>query len=435
MVAGRACFHDSGRCKESHEQSGWPVHRLFRRSDVSYFPRKTLEEGRELTITAIHTADFHLDRNFSLPWPDRVEKRRKDLYDNVQRIVDFALSERPDLFLISGDIFERVRPSNEAKIFMVRKARELHDANIPLIVIGGNHDIPKFEPGPMAIEILSSAGLATVFARPDVFESKILKVGQEEIHVFGKSYFATRENHNPLSERPIIPSTADYSILMIHGSLNGMGVIPSIPGIASQNPFMASDVPTTADYLALGHFHNRFERQIHGGPLVGNPGSIERLTKAEASEDKGFYWVELSDSAQTSFERLPSRVIEERVLRVTSAMTSLKDIVIKEIAQWVDPEKILDVKLIGQTTPEEFLRLRPNEIYEHFYESCFSLYLDRFELHPEGTGPLVSEQIESPIETYRKRIDSQIQSATDDPTKILLQKVRDEGSKYLSEEE
>lgn len=165
VVAGRACFHDSGRRKESREQSGWPVHRLFRKSDVSYFPRKTPEEGRELTITAIHTADFHLDRNFSLPWPDRVEKRRKDLYDNVQRIVDFALSERPDLFLISGDIFERVRPSNEAKIFMVRKARELHDANIPLIVIGGNHDIPKFEPGPMAIEnliLLSSLALICI---------------------------------------------------------------------------------------------------------------------------------------------------------------------------------------------------------------------------------------------------------------------------------
>ena len=388
-----------------------------------------------MTITAIHTADFHLDRNFGLPWLDRVEKRRKDLYDNVQRIVDFALSERPDLFLVSGDVFDRVRPSNEAKIFLVRKARELRDANIALIVIGGNHDIPKFEPGPMAIEILSSAGLATVFARSDIFESKILKVGQEELFVSGKSYYATRENHNPLSVGPIIPTTTDYSIIMIHASLSGMGVIPSIPGMASQNPFMPTDVPTSADYLALGHFHNRFDRQIQSGPLIGNPGSIERLTKAEAIEDKGFYWVELSQSVETSFEKLPSRVMEERIFHVTSDMTSLKDRVIKEIEQWADPEKILDVKLIGQTTAEEFLRLRPNEIYEQFYECCFSLYLDRSGLQLDRMGPLISEEIGSPIETYRKRIDSQIQGATDDPTKALLQKVRDEGSKYLSEAE
>lgn len=387
-----------------------------------------------LTITAIHTADLHLDRNFGLPWVDRVERRRKDLYDNFQRIVDFALSERPDLFLICGDVFDRVKPSNEAKIFIVRKARELHDAGIPAIVIGGNHDIPKFESGPMAIELLSSAGLATVFASSEAFESKVFRVGQEEITVTGKSYFAAKEDHNPLTEKPPSQRSA-HSILMIHGSLNGMGVVPSISVMASQNPFMADDVPRSVDYLALGHFHNSFERQIKEGPLVGNPGAIERFTKAEATEDKGFYWVELGDSAQVNFERLPSRTMEEHVFHVTTDMTNLKDRLVKQIEQWADPEKILDVKLIGQTTAEEFLRLRPNELYEQFYESSFSLYLDRSELQLDTLGPLISEQIESPLETYRKRIDSQIENTKDEPTKALLQSVKDEGSKYLSEAE
>src|SRR5208283_5839089 len=72
---------------------------------------------------------------------------------NKYRIVDFALTERPDLFLICGDVFDRPKPSNEAKIFVVQKARELHEAGIPVIAIGGNHDIPKFESGPMAIAI------------------------------------------------------------------------------------------------------------------------------------------------------------------------------------------------------------------------------------------------------------------------------------------
>lgn len=348
--------------------------------------------------------------------------------------MDFALSERPDLFLICGDIFDRVKPSNEAKIFVVRRVRQLHAAGIPVVVIGGNHDIPKFEPGPMAIELLSSAGLATVFAGSEAFESKVFKVGGEEITVTGKSYFVAKEDHNPLTEKP--PSQrSTHSILMLHGSLNGMGVVPSISAMASQNPFMADDVPRTVDYLALGHFHNNFERQIKEGPLIGNPGAIERFTKAEAREDKGFYWVELGDSAQLSFEKLPSRAMEEHVFHVTKDMTDLKDRVVKQIKQWADPEKILDVRLIGQTTAEEFLRLRPNELYEQFYESSFSLYLDRSELQLDTLGPLIAEQIESPLETYRKRINSQIENTKDEPTKVLLQSVKDEGSKYLSEAE
>jgi DNA repair exonuclease SbcCD nuclease subunit len=388
-----------------------------------------------LTVTAIHTADFHLDRNFGFPWIDRVERRRKDLYDNFQRIVDFAIAEKPDFFLICGDVFDRVKPSNEAKIFLVRKARELYDARIQLVVIGGNHDIPKFDSGPMAIELLNSAGLATVFARSDAFESRKFHVGTEEVIVAGKSYFAAKESYNPLSESLPLQKDTDYLVLMIHGSLNGMGVLPSIPGMASQNPFTANDVPKIADYLALGHFHNTFERQIPDGPLIGNPGSIERLTKAEASEEKGFYWLELTDSAQVSFEKLPSRSMEERTIDVSSDMSNLREKIVKEIENWTDPEKILDVRLVGQTTADEFLKLRPNEIYEQFHDFYFSLYVDRSQLQVENVGPLITEEIGTPIETYRKRLDLQIETATDEQTKQFLKLIKDEGCKYLGEVE
>jgi DNA repair exonuclease SbcCD nuclease subunit len=388
-----------------------------------------------LTVTAIHTADFHLDRNFGFPWIDRVERRRKDLFDNFQRIIDYAITEKPDLFLICGDVFDRVKPSNEAKIFLVRKAKELHDAGIQLVVIGGNHEIPKFDSGPMAIELLNSAGLATVFARSDAFESRKFHVGTEDVIVAGKSYFAAKESYNPLSEPLALQKDADYLVVMIHGSLNGMGVVPSIPGMASQNPFMANDVPKIANYLALGHFHNTFERQISEGPLIGNPGSIERLTKAEASEQKGFYWLELTDSAQLSFEKLPSRPMEERTIDVSSDMSNLRERIVKAIENWINPEKILDVRLIGQTTADEFLKLRPNEIYEKFHDSYFSLYIDRSQLQVENVGPLITEEIGTPIETYRKRLDLQIETATDEQTKQFLKLIKDEGCKYLGDVE
>jgi 3',5'-cyclic AMP phosphodiesterase CpdA len=58
----------------------------------------------------------------------------------VEALVTFALLQRPDLVVLSGDITQRARPSQfrAARAFMERLAA-------PMLAIPGNHDIPLFD--------------------------------------------------------------------------------------------------------------------------------------------------------------------------------------------------------------------------------------------------------------------------------------------------
>jgi DNA repair exonuclease SbcCD nuclease subunit len=48
------------------------------------------------------------------------------------------------VFLTSDDVFDRISPTNVSRVFVTQKIRQLKDANIPVFIIGGNHDVPKF---------------------------------------------------------------------------------------------------------------------------------------------------------------------------------------------------------------------------------------------------------------------------------------------------
>ena len=208
--------------------------------------------------------------------------------------MEYSLKEEPDLFLMAGDIFDKKSPSNESRVFLIREVRKLSEAGINVVAIGGNHDMPR-TPGAtsMAIDALSGAGLATVLSSTEV-QSQAFRFDGKSVVVSGRSYLTQSENQNPL-RGVTVDKGADYNIFMVHGSLQGLGVRPNTPEMAAQNPFYAQDIPDGVDYLAMGHFHNSFERS-HGRCRIVNPGSVERLDWSEIEDKKGFVWVDMNES-------------------------------------------------------------------------------------------------------------------------------------------
>jgi len=100
-------------------------------------------------------------------------QRKEDLNRNFSTIVDYAIKNKPDLFLMAGDVFDKILPTNAARVFVTQQTRRLKDANIAVFMIGGNHEVPRFGDSPsLAIDVLGSAGIATVFSRPDTIQKK-----------------------------------------------------------------------------------------------------------------------------------------------------------------------------------------------------------------------------------------------------------------------
>jgi DNA repair exonuclease SbcCD nuclease subunit len=388
-----------------------------------------------MSLQILHCSDLHLDKNFNIPNLARALQRKEDLNNNFSSVVDYAIKNKPDLFIIGGDVFDKILPTNASRVFLTHEVKRLRDAKIAVFMIGGNHEVPRFGVSPsLAIDVLDSAGIASVFSRSDVVEKRILRIGGKSVCVSGKSYVTQFEGANPLKDVKV-PCDGDYNILMIHGSLQGLDVTSSIPEIAHQNPFLADDIEKGLNYLALGHFHNYFKRDYRGCTIV-NPGSIEKLSWAEINDEKGFVWAELNGSETTTeFKKLDTRPMETTDLTLSkneAYPNGIARYVIDFLAKAFNPEKILKLYLHGLVSQEQYNQLKINELLTECNDKFFNLQIDRADLELEGYGKVFLERIDNPVEAYSKRLDALInQTKPDDPNRQMLEQAKSLGVKYL----
>jgi len=89
-----------------------------------------------MSLTFIHTADWHLGRVYRRLGPRATESAQWRL-DAVHKIFDVAVENQASFMLVAGDVFDTDTPSRE----VMRAAVDLlRDAPVPVYLIPGNHD-------------------------------------------------------------------------------------------------------------------------------------------------------------------------------------------------------------------------------------------------------------------------------------------------------
>ena len=89
---------------------------------------------RRLDMKILHTSDLHIGKYIG------TYDLKEDTEYVLNQVVDTAIRERVEVVLISGDIFDRPNPSEEAIKMYVSFLKQLLDKNIKVIAISGNHD-------------------------------------------------------------------------------------------------------------------------------------------------------------------------------------------------------------------------------------------------------------------------------------------------------
>ena len=87
-----------------------------------------------MTIRLLHTSDWHLGRTI------RNRPRTEEFAEVLAEVVGIARDEGVDGVLVAGDLFDSRAPAPEADAILVETLVHLHEAGIPLVAIGGNHD-------------------------------------------------------------------------------------------------------------------------------------------------------------------------------------------------------------------------------------------------------------------------------------------------------
>ncbi len=222
-------------------------------------------------IRFIHCADIHLDAPFTSlgSEKDKSSERRQDLKNTFQRIIDTVKSERSELLLISGDLFEHSYTSKPVISFLNSCFRSIPETRV--FIVPGNHD----------------PYVTTSFYKLFEWNSNVTILSEDKpfcivdelntcIYGIGFSSFA-KENNKDLAE--LKPADSNLiNILLAHGTVD-MNI-----GDGIYNPMSSNDLAALGmDYVALGHFHNRIDN-IGGRGMIYNPGSPEPLGFDETGE-------------------------------------------------------------------------------------------------------------------------------------------------------
>ena len=244
----------------------------------------------------IHTADWHLGK--LLKEHAMTEDQEWLLMHRFLPLVD---EERPDVILLSGDVYDRSYPPEEAVELFDRMTEEIvGKRHTPLIVISGNHD--SAERLAVASRLLSHQGLY-IFGPLDRVHPVILE------DAWGKVAFVPLPYAEPARVRGMMNQKGLSGAEDIHSYEEAAKKLseillsalpdPSMRKVALAHVFAAGGTPSESerplsiggydrisdsvfdayDYAALGHLH-RHQRTQMQSERVQYSGSLMRVQLA-----------------------------------------------------------------------------------------------------------------------------------------------------------
>ena len=265
----------------------------------------------------IHTADVHLGAKF-FNLGSRGEDQRQFQKKTFEEIIKRAISEKIDIFLIAGDLFDSNHPQENLIQFVKDNFKLLEKENIPVAVIPGTHDCLSED----SIYFRENFGKNIfIFNNPDV---NFKDFPELDLRIWAKPNTSNKSTKSPIPKidtNNLIPKT--YNLIMAHGSVQ-------IPGKSASDdwPISFEEIENSgADYIALGHWHGAQEMS-KGGVTAWYSGSPE-ITYKEGKGGLGQGYILLVEISQKGI----------RVESVKVSKKELKDIEI-DISQIEDVGKL-----------------------------------------------------------------------------------------------
>ena len=240
----------------------------------------------------IHTSDWHLGRvYYGLRLTD-------DQAYALAQIEDVVKDTKPDVLLVSGDIYDRSVPPVDAvdllDDFLQRIVRE---HKVPVVLIAGNHDGPARMS--FASQFLSDQDLHIV-GTLDEIAPIVIEDKHGPVEIFGIPYADPPEvrnahigedvrDHDAATEAVMSAClkrrSSDRAIALAHAFVSGGKVSESErrlsvggTGEVRRSRFKGFD------YVALGHLHRP---QTAGAETIRYSGSLLKYSFSEAGDKKG----------------------------------------------------------------------------------------------------------------------------------------------------
>lgn len=225
---------------------------------------------KPMPIKLLHTSDVHLEAGLAF-LGEKADTHRNLQLQTFSKIIDKIISEKFDLFLIAGDLFDTPFPSENVKIVVLDQLKKLVDHKIYIAIIAGNHD--RVEPGSVYIDKTSFKLDSEYIQIFNQVEKTTWEIPTLDLTVHGVSLFKQKDNSSPL-DKITKSNKTKFNVALIHGSVE-MGKENT------NNPINLSKLKSAGfDYVALGDWHST--KKISDNPHAWYSGSPELINIDQA---------------------------------------------------------------------------------------------------------------------------------------------------------
>jgi DNA repair exonuclease SbcCD nuclease subunit len=197
-------------------------------------------------LKILHTADIHLGAKFS-GLGDKGASQREQLRATFKSVVAAAISERVNIVLIAGDLFDSNQQPQRNIDLVIEQFNLLASNNIPVCLVPGTHDALDSSSIYRKVDFEGKCPGLTIFTDADMSYKEYPNL---DLTVYGKPNLSNRSSTSPLKGLKVSTSSK-FHIAMAHGSLYIPEKIAEDDHVFRLEEVQASGM----DYLALGHWH------------------------------------------------------------------------------------------------------------------------------------------------------------------------------------
>ncbi|CDK30967.1 metallophosphoesterase family protein [Candidatus Babela massiliensis] len=286
-------------------------------------------------IKFIHTADIHFGvENYGrLDVKTGIHSRLLDFYKVLNFCVDTAIEHNVDFFLFAGDAYKTANPTPTHQKLFMQCMLKLHKANIPIVMVVGNHDNPLSFGKAHALDIFNQIPLDgfEIISKPRIV---MLKTKSGLVQIVGipwptRNSITLNNEHINLNQNDITSYISKAVSKIIEELASQLD--PNLPAVLTGHLTVSSGIFSGSekqavygtdpiflpsqlgikpfDYVALGHLHRFQNLNPQNNPPIIYAGSLERIDFGERKEEKGFCLVKINNKQSTTYEfiKTPTR--------------------------------------------------------------------------------------------------------------------------------
>jgi len=289
----------------------------------------------------LHLSDIHIGSGFCHGRVNPLtglNTRLEDFVKTLSLCIDRALNDHVDLVLFGGDAFPNATPAPYVQEAFAHQFRRLVDADIPTVLLVGNHDQHSQGLGGASLNIYRTLAVPG-FVVGDTLTTHRISTRNGDVQIITlpwltRSTLMTRQETQGSSLSEVNQLLTERLQVVIEGEIRRLN--PSIPTVLLAH-LMADNATLGAerllavgkgftlplslltrscfDYVALGHVHKHQNLNKSNDPPVIYPGSIERVDFSEEKEDKGYVMIDL-EKGKVNWEFCPLPVRIFRTIEV-----------------------------------------------------------------------------------------------------------------------